>query len=628
MSSNRQPERQRLSILTLSALGVVFGDIGTSPLYAMKEAFAQTHFSLPVTPGNVYGILSLIVWTLVFVVTVKYVVIVMRADNHGEGGVITLMVRVLERAKDRPFKRKMALALGLGGAALFYGDGVITPAISVLSAVEGLEIATPVMKLYVVPIAVAVLLMLFLVQRHGTARVGRFFGPIMLLWFCTMAAIGLRNIGGHPEVLWALSPHHAVRFFIEHAHVAFLALGAVFLTVTGAEALYADMGHFGKKPIRLAWAYVVMPSLILNYLGQGATIIGNSTAAANPFYLAVPSWVLLPTVCLATIASVIASQALITGAFSMTRELIQLGFCPRVAIHHTSGAQMGQIYVPFVNAMLLTLVLTVVLGFRNSSNLAAAYGIAVSMTMAVTTTLAFSVVRRDWNWHLGYALLLFVPLATMDVGFITGNAIKILEGGWVPLVLGGGIFLLLTTWKRGRAILTERMRGEGIQLEPFVELLDKEPFARVPLTAVYLVSRHDVVPNALLHNLKHNMVLHETTVLASVTVKPVPRLPDSERVLVEKIAPNFYRVKIFFGFMEDADVPAALEWCAEQGLALPTKQMSYFLSRETLLPTLGEGMWLWREHLFTFMYRNATSAASFFNLPPNRVVEMGSQITI
>ncbi|MCL2658406.1 MAG: potassium transporter Kup [Betaproteobacteria bacterium] len=628
MSSSQEAGRQALPALSLAALGVVFGDIGTSPLYAMKEAFAQTHFLLPVTPNNVYGILSLIVWTLVFVVTVKYVVIVMRADNHGEGGVIALMVRVLERSKDRPLKYKIVLALGLGGAALFYGDGVITPAISVFSAVEGLEIATPVMKPYVVPITVVVLLILFLVQRHGTARVGQFFGPVMLLWFCAMAAIGLWNIFGHPEVLWALSPHHAVRFFIEHAHVAFFALGAVFLTVTGAEALYADMGHFGKKPIRLAWACVVMPGLVLNYFGQGATIIGNAGAAANPFYLAVPAWGLLPMVCLATVASVIASQALITGAFSMTRELIQLGFCPRVTIHHTSGTQIGQIYVPFVNAMLLTLVLAVVLGFRGSSSLAAAYGIAVSMTMAVTTMLAFSVVRRDWNWSMPFALLIFVPLAAMDAGFISGNAIKILEGGWVPLVLGSGIFLLLTTWKRGREILTERERGDGIPLEPFVESLGREPFPRVPLTAVYLVSRPDVVPNALLHNLKHNMVLHETTVFASVVVKPVPRLLDSQRVLVERIAHNFYRVKIFFGFMEDADVPSALEWCAEQELALPANQVSYFLSRETLLPTSGEGMWLWREHLFSFMYRNATSAASFFNLPPNRVVEMGSQITI
>jgi len=628
MNSSQQTGRQGLSALSLAALGVVFGDIGTSPLYSMKEAFAQTHFSLPPTPDNVYGILSLIIWTLVLVVTIKYVVIVMRADNHGEGGVIALMVRVLERARDKPFKYKAALALGLGGAALFYGDGVITPAISVLSAVEGLEIATPAMKPYVVPITVTVLLLLFMVQRHGTARVGRFFGPVMLLWFCTMAAIGLRNIVGHPEVLYSLSPHHAIRFFVEHQHIAFLALGAVFLTVTGAEALYADMGHFGKKPIRLAWACVVMPSLILNYFGQGATIIGSPEAAANPFYLAVPSWGLLPAVCLATAASVIASQALITGAFSMTRELIQLGFCPRVTIHHTSGAQIGQIYVPFVNAALLTLVLTVVLGFRNSSSLAAAYGIAVSMTMAVTTILAFSVVRRDWNWPLASALLLFVPLSVMDIGFVSGNAIKILEGGWVPLVLGGVIFLLLTTWKQGREILTERMRGDGIPLEPFVASLDGEPFPRAPLTAVYLVSRHDIVPNALLHNLKHNMVLHETTVFASVVVRPVPRVPDSQRILVERVAPDFYRVKMFFGFMEDADVPAALEWCAEQGLSLPVDQVSYFLSRETLLPTLGEGMWLWREHLFTFMYRNATSAASFFKLPPNRVVEMGSQITI
>ncbi len=628
MSSNQQTERQSSTALSLAALGVVFGDIGTSPLYSMKEAFAQTHFLLPVTPDNVYGILSLIVWTLVLVVTIKYVVLVMRADNHGEGGVVALMARVVERSRDRPIKLKIAIVLGLGGAALFYGDGVITPAISVLSAVEGLEIATPAMKPFVVPIALVILIGLFLVQRHGTARVGQFFGPIMLLWFIALAVIGVWNILAQPQVLWALSPHHAVRFFIEHAHVAFFALGAVFLTVTGAEALYADMGHFGKRPIRAAWAFVVMPGLILNYFGQGAMMISNAAAAANPFFLAVPGWALLPMVGLATIASVIASQALITGAFSMTRELIQLGYCPRVEIHHTSGAQMGQIYVPFVNAALLVLVIAVVLGFRSSSNLAAAYGIAVSMTMIVTTTLAFSVVRRDWHWSTLFALLVFIPMVVMDLGFFSANAIKILEGGWVPLVFGGAIFLLMSTWKRGREMVTEALRGEGIPLEPFAESLCREPFPRVPLTAIYLTSRADIVPHALLHNLKHNMVLHDTTVFASVVFLSVPRLQDSQRVLVERIAHNFFRVKIFFGFMETADVPSALEWCAEQDLGLDVGQVSYFLSRETLLPTPGEGMWLWREHLFEFMFRNATSAASFFRLPPNRVVEMGSQLAI
>ncbi len=628
MHLSHHTERQSLAALSLSALGVVFGDIGTSPLYAMKEAFAQTHFPMPVTPDNVYGILSLIVWTLVMVVTVKYVVIVMRADNHGEGGVVALMARVVERAKEKPFKRRVAIAMGLAGAALFYGDGVITPAISVLSAVEGLEIVTPAMKPFVVPLALVILAVLFLVQRHGTARVGQFFGPVMLVWFVALGLIGLWNIVGHPQVLWALSPHHAVRFFIEHAHVAFFALGAVFLTVTGAEALYADMGHFGKRPIRYAWGCLVMPGLILNYLGQGAMLIQQPAAAANPFFLTVPSWALLPMIGLATLATVIASQALITGAFSMTRELIQLGFVPRVEIQHTSGAQMGQIYVPFVNGALLVLVVAVVLGFRSSGNLAAAYGIAVSMTMIITTTLAFSVVRRDWHWSTGFALLVFIPMAVMDLGFFGANAIKVLEGGWVPLVFGGAIFLLMTTWKRGRLMVAEALRGEGIPLEPFVESLCREPFPRVPLTAVYLSARADIVPHALLHNLKHNMVLHETTVFASVAFMPVPRLQDSQRILVERIAHKFFRVKIFFGFMEQPDVPAALEWCAEQDLGLEVNEVSYFLSRETLLPTPGEGMWLWREHLFEFMYRNATSAASFFNLPPNRVVEMGSQLAI
>jgi KUP system potassium uptake protein len=612
----------------MAALGVVFGDIGTSPLYAMKEAFSQQHFPLAPSAGNVLGILSLIVWTLIMVVTVKYVLLVMRADNHGEGGVVALMARVVERASNRPYKKVLAIALGLGGAALFYGDGVITPAISVLSAVEGLEVATPAMKRFVVPISLAILIALFMVQKHGTERVGRWFGPVVLIWFVTLGAVGIWNILDYPGVLVALSPHYAVAFFIEHREVAFLALGAVFLTVTGAEALYADMGHFGARPIRLAWLWIVMPGLLLNYFGQGAELIGNPAAAANPFFLAVPHWALLPMVVLATAASVIASQALITGAFSVTRELIQLGYCPRIVIQHTSGSQIGQIYVPFTNRVLMVLVILIVLGFRSSSNLAAAYGIAVSMTMIITSLLAFSVARRDWRWPTPVAALVFLPLMAMDFSFIAANVTKIEDGGWVPLVFGAGIYTLMSTWKRGREILTQKLGGDGIPLEPFVESLCREPFPRAPLTAVFLTSRSDIVPHALLHNLKHNMVLHETTVFVSVVFLSFPRVPDSQRVLVERIAENFYRVKIFFGFMEDADVPAALQSCDEQGLTIDPAQVSYFLSRETLKPTPGEGMALWRERLFEIMFRNATSAANFFNLPFNRVIEMGSQIAI
>lgn len=621
-------ESQKIPALTLAALGVVFGDIGTSPLYAMKEAFSQQHFPLPLSGDNIFGILSLILWTLIVVVTVKYVMIVMRADNHGEGGVVALMARVVERAQNRPYKRVLVVTLGLGGAALFYGDGVITPAISVLSAVEGLEVVTPAFRRFVVPIALGILIGLFMVQRHGTARVGNLFGPIMLTWFLSLGMIGVWNIVDHPEVLIAISPHYAVMFFLQHREVAFLALGAVFLTVTGAEALYADMGHFGARPIRIAWLWIVMPALVLNYFGQGAELIGNPAAAENPFFLAVPRWALLPMVGLAAAASAIASQALITGAFSMTRELIQLGYCPRIVIQHTSGTQIGQIYVPFINRVLMVLVILVVIGFRSSSNLAAAYGIAVSMTMIVTSLLAFSVVRRDWNWPTPVAALVFIPLMSMDLSFFTANATKIGDGGWVPLVFAGAIYLLMSTWKRGREILTKKLGGDGIPLAPFAESLCREPFPRVPLTAVFLTSRADMVPHALLHNLKHNMVLHETTVFVSVVFLPFPRVPDSQRVLVEPIVKNFYRVKIFFGFMEDADVPAALQLCDEQGLTIDPSEVSYFLSRETLMPTPGEGMPLWRERLFEFMFRNATSAANFFHLPFNRVIEMGSQIAI
>lgn len=627
---SQEKEGGRVGALTLAALGVVFGDIGTSPMYAMQAAFAQQGSNtLVVTPDNVYGILSLIVWTLLIIVTLKYVVLVLRADNHGEGGVVALMARVVSRAAERPGKRAIAVAFGLAGAALFYGDGVITPAVSVLSAVEGLEVAIPNMKPYVVPITVGILVALFLVQHQGTARVGRVFGPVMLLWFFVLGAIGLYNIVAHPEVLKAISPHYGVRFFLAQPHIAFIALGAVFLTVTGAEALYADMGHFGARPIRLAWVFVVMPGLLLNYFGQGALLISNPASASNPFFLSAPHWGLLPLVALATSASVIASQALISGVYSVTRELVQLGYCPRIAILHTSGVQIGQIYVPFMNYALLTLVLAVVIGFGSSGKLTAAYGIAVCLTMLITTSLAFSVVRRDWHWPSWLAVIVFLPLFIIELSFLGGNATKIEQGGWFPLLFGAILFTLLTTWKRGRELLSTRMGGDGIPLQPFAESLCREPFPRVPSTAVFLSARSDMVPHALLHNLKHNMVIHETTVFAHVVIMPVPRLENAQRVLVERLAPHFYQVKIFFGFMEDADVPAALEWCAEQELCIDANQVSYFLSRETLLPTRGNGgMALWREHLFGFMFRNATSAASFFKLPNNRVVELGCQVEI
>ncbi|GAA5171184.1 potassium transporter Kup [Viridibacterium curvum] len=622
-------KRQGLSALTLAALGVVFGDIGTSPLYALKEVFYGAHHHLDVNPANVLGILSLIVWTLLFVVTFKYVVIVLRADNHGEGGVVALMARVIEQAKERPKKRNIAIVLGLFGAALFYGDGVITPAISVLSAVEGLEVIAPRLEPAVMPITLAILIGIFVIQQHGTAMVGRFFGPVVSLWFLSLGAIGIFNIVLRPEVLAALSPHYAVLFFVEHPVAAFFSLSAVILTVTGGEAMYADMGHFGKTPIRIGWLFVVLPCLLLNYFGQGALILGNPAAAENPFYLSVPKWALMPMVFLATCATIIASQALITGAFSMTRELIQLGFCPRLTVRHTSDDQMGQIYVPAVNWALLVLVLLIVVSFQTSSRLAEAYGIAVTLTMLVTSVLAFSVARRDWNWPNWLAVLAFVPMAIVELVFLAANSIKIPAGGWFPLAFGFIVLFILMTWRTGRMQLGERLKADEIELVPFVNMIatDKS-MPRVPHTAIFLSPRPDSVPNALLHNMKHNFVIHENTILVTVSFLPVPRVENSQRVLVERIGHHFHRVKIFFGFMEEPDVPAALEWCEEQGLAIESTMASFFLSREILMPTPGAGMALWREKLFAFMFRNASSAANFFKLPPNRVVEVGSRIVI
>ncbi|MDQ8020431.1 MAG: potassium transporter Kup [Moraxellaceae bacterium] len=626
--SQAHGESQSLRVLTLAALGVVFGDIGTSPLYAMKEAFAQTHFELEVSPENVLGILSMMVWSLLVIVTFKYVIVVLRADNHGEGGVVALMARVVEQSKDRPKKKVLAIALGLFGASLFYGDGVITPAISVLSAVEGLEVATPAFKPYVLPVTIGILTAIFFVQRFGTSSVGRFFGPVVAVWFVALAAVGIYNIAQHPDVLLALSPHYAAIFAWHQPVTAFFAMGAVLLTVTGGEALYADMGHFGKRPIRLAWLCLVLPSLLLNYFGQGALLTYEPEAARNPFFLAVPDWGLYPMVALATAATAIASQALITGAFSVTRELIQLGYCPRMTIRHTSGQHMGQIYLPFVNWSLFVLVIAVVLGFRSSSALAAAYGIAVTMTMLVTTVLAFSVARRDWNWSNPFALTVFGPLLAIELTFFGANTLKIADGGWFPIIFGGTIYFMLSTWRRGRMQLADRMVTDSVPLEPFVRMIEHENIARVPHTAVFLTPRPEQVPNAFLHNLKHNLVVHETVIFLTVNFLPVPRTPDSQRALVERVCHNMYRVKLYFGFMERPDLPAALEWVEEQGLPLDPQAVSYFVSRETLLPAPGEGMPMWRERLFEVMFRNATPASNFFNLPPGRVVELGSQVAI
>lgn len=628
MSQTHGSHSQKMSSLMLAALGVVYGDIGTSPLYALKEAFAQGHHPLDVTAPNILGVLSLIVWSLLIIVSFKYVTIVLRADNQGEGGVVALMARVVSRAASSPRRKMLAIALGIFGASLFYGDGIITPAISVLSAVEGLEVATPALHAYIVPITVGILIGLFLFQHHGTARVGTFFGPFVVVWFLCLALIGLHNIVSYPQVLAALSPHHAIRFVTENPKMAFFAMGAVFLTMTGGEALYADMGHFSAKPIRYTWLFLVLPSLLLNYMGQGALMIVNPAAAANPFYLAVPGWALYPMVGLATVATVIASQALITGAYSVTLQLMQLDYCPRMAVKHTSGAQMGQIYLPFVNWALLFFVLIVVMGFRSSSNLAAAYGIAVTLTMLVTSFLAYTLARHDWRWSRALCVLVFAPLMTIELVFLASNATKILDGGWFPLAFGGCICVILFTWRRGRLQLAEAQSRDDVPLAPFVTLLADESIPRVPHTALFFSPRAEQAPTALLHNLKHNLVLHERTVFISVLMEPVPRVPVEDRVEVIRLGGNFHQVLVRFGFMEEPDVPIALQGCTGQGLSFDPLQASYFLSRETILPSAGDGMALWRERLFEFLFRNASSTANFFNLPTSRVVELGSRVVI
>lgn len=615
-------------ILTLAALGVVFGDIGTSPLYAIKEAFSPTHSLLAVTPDNILGILSLIVWTLITIVTIKYVIIILRADNHGEGGVVALMARLVESTKSNVRKKALVIFLGLLGSALFYGDGVITPAISVLSAVEGLEVATPTFKNYIVPITIIIITSLFLVQKYGTSRIGSLFGPIVMIWFVTIAVVGVYNIIKAPEVLKAFSPHYGFVFFLNNMKLGFIALSAVFLTVTGGEALYADMGHFGVKPIRLAWLYLVLPCLLMNYFGQGALLLVNPEAAVNPFYLSIPSWGVIPMVILATMATVIASQALITGAFSVTRELIQLGYCPRLNIRHTSHSQFGQIYIPFINWLLWFFVIAIVLGFKTSSNLASAYGIAVIITMIITSFLAFLLVCSEWKWKTKTAVLVFGPLITIELLFFVTNCRKILEGGWFSILFGAIIFIVLTTWKTGRKRLSKILKEGDIALPSFIDMIHKEEIPRVEHTAVFFSSNSGSAPNALLHNLKHNFVLHKRMIFVTIVFEPIPRISPTERIKIEHLTDQIYQIKVYFGFMEEPDVVSALDLCNKQGLKINPRLVSYFLSREILIPTKSKGMALWREHLFEFMFRNSANIAKFFKLPPDRVVELGSRIMI
>ena len=618
--------KSSLAALTLGAIGVVYGDIGTSVLYAVKEVFGSGH--VPFTPENVYGILSIFFWTLTVIVSVKYVVLVLRADNNGEGGLVAMLALASQAVKHKPELRRILLIVGIFGTSLFYGDGVITPAISVLSAVEGLEVVSPTFGKAVVPMTLVILFGLFAVQKHGTAGIGRFFGPITLLWFVVIAVLGLSHIVTNPAILWAISPHYALGFMIHNPGITFIILGAVVLCVTGAEALYADLGHFGKKPIRLAWFAVVMPSLTLNYFGQGALLLKNPEAVKNPFYLMAPDWALIPLVLLATMATVIASQALISGAFSVTKQVIQLGYLPRLNIQHTSVRDTGQIYIPLVNwGLFVTIVLAVVM-FRSSSNLAAAYGIAVCTDMLITTVLTFYVIRYKWNYPLALCVAATGWFLVVDFAFFASNLMKLFAGGWFPLMIGGAIFTLMVTWKDGRKLLNEKLRADAIDLNSFLEAVFVSPPMRVDGTAVFLTAEPGTVPNAMLHNLKHNKVLHENNLFVTVRNHEVPWIGLDKRLELEPLGHDCWQVVIHYGFKNDPDVPKALEQIKGRGCELDNMTTSYFLSRDTVIPTIGGGMSQWREKLFAQMHHNASGAADFLNLPNNSVVELGSKIEI
>ena len=618
--------KSSLAALTLGAIGVVYGDIGTSVLYALKEVFGSGH--VPFTIDNVYGILSILFWTLTVIVSLKYVVLVLRADNNGEGGLIAMLALASTAVKDRPALRQVLLAIGIFGTALFYGDGVITPAISVLSAVEGLEVISPHFRHYVVPITLLVLFALFAVQKRGTSGIGRFFGPITLAWFLTIAALGVSQIVGHPEILSALNPMHALRFLWTQPGTSFIILGAVVLCVTGAEALYADLGHFGKRPIRLAWFTVVMPCLTLNYFGQGALLLERPDAVKNPFFNMAPEWMLLPLVGLATMATVIASQALITGAFSVTKQAIQLGYLPRLKIQHTSVRHTGQIYMPFVNWSLFVAIVLAVVMFKSSSNLAAAYGIAVTLDMLITTVLTFYVIRYSWKYPLWLCVAATGFFFLVDLAFFSSNLLKFFAGGWFPLLIGGAVFTLMMTWKRGRSLMAEKQHAESIELNSFLDALFIAPPARVEGTAVFLTSDTGTVPNAMLHNLKHNKVLHQQNLFVTVRSHEVPWIGLDRRLKIEALGHDCWQVVVNYGFKNDVDLPEALEAMRGRGCELGAMTTSYFLSRDVVVPTIGSGMAPWREKLFAQMHHNASAAAEFLNLPSNAVIELGSKVEI
>ncbi len=616
--------KQALPAITVAAIGVVFGDIGTSPLYALKEIF-NGHHPIPVTPENILGVLSLVFWAIIVLVTIKYVAIIMRADNRGEGGSLALLALVTERAKN-PRLSWIITLLGIFAAALFYGDSMITPAISVLSAVEGMEIITPTLTPYVIPITLGILTGLFFIQKRGTGAVGIFFGPVMVAWFGILAVLGLNQIASNPAVLLALNPLYAIVFIGTQPVLAFLALGSVVLAVTGGEALYTDMGHFGRFPIRIAWFGFVMPALVLNYFGQGALLLVEPQAIASPFYHLAPDWALIPMVVLATAATVIASQAVISGAFSVARQSIQMGLLPRMQIIHTSGMEEGQIYVPFTNWSLFLAVVALVLGFKNSSNLAAAYGIAVTGTMLIDTILVAFVMVLMWKWNKLVVAIVAGSLLLVDIAFFGANVIKIPEGGWFPLAMGLVSFTVLTTWRRGRRMVSEEMAKQSIPMSDFLQSIDD--VHRIYGTAIFMTSAKDGVPPALLHNLKHNQVLHERVVLVTVQTTDTPTVNDMERIYLHRMQKGFMRLIIRYGFMESPDIPGALELCKGHGERFDMMETTFYLSRETIVPSMARGMSPIRARLFAVMSKNATSASDFFHIPTNRVVELGTQLVI
>jgi len=629
MKATRTPaSASRIVPLTLTAIGVVYGDIGTSPLYTIRECFYGAH-AVSVTPENVLGVLSMVVYALLIVISIKYIAIVMRADNQGEGGILALTALVPDRGKTVARKATPVLiGLGIFGAALLYGDGMITPAISVLGAVEGLQVETPLFAPYVVPMSAAILVVLFLFQKYGTHHVGRLFGPIMVIWFITIAGLGLSWIVREPAVIGAINPVHAIRYFRLHGLPGIAVLGAVFLAVTGGEALYADMGHFGKTPIRIAWFALVLPALILNYFGQGALLLLNGTAAKQPFFLLAPSWALFPLVGLATAAAIIASQALISGAFSLTQQAIQLGYAPRLDIEHTSSHEMGQVYVPQVNWALMVSTILIVIGFGSSSALAAAYGIAVTMTMVITALLLHIIAVERWKWPQPIALTITLVFLTIDLTFFGANLLKLFQGGWLPIMIGACIFTLMTTWKTGRRVVSERLVARAIPINHFLDVIIAAPPIRVPGTAVFMTAQPRGIPPALAHNLRHNKMLHNHVVLLTVNTARVPHVPDDQRIAVDSLGYGIFTVRLVYGFMEDPHVPNALHAARNLGLEIEPDDITYFLGRETILVTGRRGMARWRERLFVVMTRNAVRATAFFRLPPERVVELGVQVEI